>query len=106
MGHGSCQGRAWQEECQGQFRVQNPEGHAQELDSDGSVPNVLLTGLAEAMAVWRDAAIVSDPNPISLSWGLCPALDTLRTMLATKNKDPVTSKSARDRTGNPDSVSF
>lgn len=104
MGRGSCQGHAWQEECQGQFRVQNPEGHAQELYSDGNVPDVLLTGLAKAMAVWRDAAIVSDPNPISLSRGLCLASDTLRTILATKNKDPVTSKSARDRKGNPDLV--
>ena len=57
VGYDSHQGPAWWE-CHGQFGVQNSKGHPQELSTDEHVPSVWLIGLAKAVAVWQDAAIV------------------------------------------------
>lgn len=73
VGRDSHQGPAWQGEYHGQFWVQNSKGHAQELNADEHVPSMLLMDLARAVGVWQDAAIVSDPNPVALPWGLSHA---------------------------------
>lgn len=77
-----------------------------ELHAVGHVPSVPLMGVAKAVAVWQDAATVSDPNPYRPLLGLCPAWYTLRAMLAAKSKDLKTSMSAQERKGNPDLVCF
>lgn len=58
VGHDSHQGPAWQGERHGQFGVQKSKGHTQELNTDEHVPSVWLMGLAKAVAVRQDAAIV------------------------------------------------